>query len=119
MVTYAGPLATGDFGAESPSAFTLDHCFGLLDAATYEVDVRARRSGAISPRRARCGAATWRMVAHLVGTPYFPRIDGGILFLEDVGEHPYRVERMLYQLHHAGVLARQRAILLGRSPSTS
>ena len=53
-------------------------------------------------------------MAHLVGTPYFPRIDGGILFLEDVGEHPYRVERMLYQLHHAGVLARQRAILFSQ-----
>ena len=53
------------------------------------------------------------MVAHLVGTPYLPDVDGGILFLEDVGEHPYRVERMLYQLHHAGVLARQRAVLLG------
>ena len=53
------------------------------------------------------------MVAHLCGTPYFPQVDGGILFLEDVGETPYRVERMLYQLHHAGVLARQRAILLG------
>jgi len=33
--------------------------------------------------------------------------------LEDVGEHPYRVERMLYQLVHAGVFARQRAVLLG------
>ena len=53
------------------------------------------------------------MVAHLVGTPHFPRVDGGILFLEDIGEHPYRVERMLYQLHFAGVLARQRAVLLG------
>ena len=38
---------------------------------------------------------------------------GGILFLEDIGEHPYRVERMLYQLHFAGILARQRAVLLG------
>lgn len=53
------------------------------------------------------------LVAHLCGTPHFPSVDGGILFLEDVGETPYRVERMLYQLHHAGVLARQRAILLG------
>ena len=54
------------------------------------------------------------MVAHLAGTPYFPTVEGGILFLEDVGEVPYRVERMLYQLHHAGVLAAQRAIVLGR-----
>ena len=53
------------------------------------------------------------MVAHLVGTPYMPDVSGGILFLEDIGEHPYRVERMLYQLLHAGILARQRAILIG------
>ena len=53
------------------------------------------------------------MVAHLVGTPHMPHVEGGILFLEDIGEHPYRVERMLYQLHFAGVLARQRALLLG------
>lgn len=39
---------------------------------------------------------------------------GGILFLEDVGEHPYRIERMLTQLLHAGVLSRQKAIVMGQ-----
>ena len=53
------------------------------------------------------------MLVHLLGTPYFPEIDGGILFLEDVNEHPYRVERMLLQLLHAGVIGRQQAVLLG------
>ena len=38
---------------------------------------------------------------------------GGVLFLEDVGEHPYRVERMLLRLHQAGVLQAQKAVLLG------
>ena len=37
-----------------------------------------------------------------------------MLFLEDVAEHPYRIERMLSQLLHAGVLARQKAIILGQ-----
>jgi muramoyltetrapeptide carboxypeptidase len=50
----------------------------------------------------------------LLGSPYFPNIKGGILFLEDVGEHPYRIERMLTQLLHAGVLGRQKALLLGQ-----
>ncbi|XLM22784.1 LD-carboxypeptidase, partial [Chromobacterium piscinae] len=45
------------------------------------------------------------MLSSLVGTPYLPDIKGGLLFLEDVGEQPYRVERMLQQLHLAGVLA--------------
>jgi muramoyltetrapeptide carboxypeptidase len=50
----------------------------------------------------------------LVGTPYLPQVKGGVLVLEDVAEHPYRVERMLTQLLHAGVLARQKAIVLGQ-----
>ncbi len=54
------------------------------------------------------------MLTSLLGTEYFPLIKGGILFLEDVGEHPYRIERMLTQLLHAGVLARQKAILMGQ-----
>lgn len=38
----------------------------------------------------------------------------GILFIEDVAEHPYRIERHLTQLLHAGVLANQKAILFGQ-----
>lgn len=54
------------------------------------------------------------VLTSLLGTPYFPDIKGGILFLEDVGEHPYRIERMLTQLLNAGVLGRQKAIVLGQ-----
>ncbi len=54
------------------------------------------------------------MVCALLGSPYFPAVQDGILFLEDVAEHPYRIERMLTQLLHAGVLGQQRAILLGQ-----
>lgn len=54
------------------------------------------------------------LLTSLLGTPYFPQIKGGILFLEDVAEHPYRIERMLTQLLQAGVLERQKAIVLGQ-----
>jgi muramoyltetrapeptide carboxypeptidase len=54
------------------------------------------------------------VVSALVGTPYLPEVKGGILFLEDVAEHPYRIERMLTQLLHAGVLAQQKAVVLGQ-----
>lgn len=54
------------------------------------------------------------VLTSLLGTPYFPDVKGGILFLEDVAEHPYRIERMLTQLLHAGVLGRQKAIVLGQ-----
>lgn len=45
--------------------------------------------------------------------PHWPRIRGGLLFLEDVNEHPYRIERQLLQLAQAGVLQAQKAVLLG------
>ena len=111
LVTYAGPMAAYDFGAVAPSAFTLDNCFGVLSNDAWSVEC------ALEGPRGACEGTLWggnlAMVAHLVGTPFFPQIDGGILFLEDVGEHPYRIERMFHQLLHAGIIGRQRAVLLG------
>ena len=111
-ITFAGPMACYDFGAEEISAFTVKHCFELLAADRYEITCALRGTRALATTGTLWGG-NLTMLTHLIGTPYFPHIDGGILFLEDVNEEPYRVERMLYQLHHSGVLARQRAVLLG------
>src|SRR5438552_5287143 len=111
LVTFAGPMAAFDFGAETPSAFTLDHCWELLGNDRCEIECAL--DGPDFAGEGTLWGSNLAMIVHLLGTPHFPRIDGGILFLEDVGESPYRVERMLYQLHFAGVLARQRAVLLG------
>lgn len=110
--SFAGPMACYDFGGKRVSTFMQQHFFSLLGAREHAVTIRAARQ----PRLAvegRLWGGNLAMVASLVGTPYGPDIEGGVLFLEDVNEHPYRIERMLYQLHHAGVLGRQRAILLG------
>jgi len=112
MGTFAGPMASYDFGAQEPSAFTLEQCFGVLSNDTWEVACALDGPDAQALTGTLWGG-NLAMVAHLAGTPYMPDVTGGILFLEDVAEHPYRVERMLYQLLHAGILARQRALLLG------
>ena len=65
-------------------------------------------------RKASLWGGNLAVLASLVGTPYLPDIKGGVLFLEDVGEHPYRLERLLTQLLHAGVLGRQKAVVLGQ-----
>jgi muramoyltetrapeptide carboxypeptidase len=113
MITYAGPMVAFDFGAQDPSAFTFEHCFAMLGSNEHAVTLALD-----GPTGRTIDGTLWggnlAMVTHLLGTPYFPSIDGGVLFLEDIAEHPYRVERMLYQLLFAGVLQRQRAILLGR-----
>jgi muramoyltetrapeptide carboxypeptidase len=111
MTTFAGPMAAYDFGAEVPSAFTFEHCWALLGNDRHRVECAL--DGPDWSGEGTLWGGNLAMVAHLCGTPFLPRIDGGILFVEDVGEHPYRVERMLYQLHQAGVLVRQRAVLFG------
>lgn len=54
------------------------------------------------------------LLSHLVGTPYLPPLDGAILFLEDVGEAPYRLDRNLTQLKLAGLLDRLAGVALGQ-----
>lgn len=84
---------------------------GSLPGGTTGLDPAA---SALSIRHATLWGGNLSVLTSLVGTPHFPEIKGGILFLEDVGEHPYRIERMLTQLLHAGVLARQKAIVMGQ-----
>jgi muramoyltetrapeptide carboxypeptidase len=111
-ISYAGPMFAGDFGAVDPVAFTLDDFWRCLAGPTHTV----AGQGAGNPQLIVDGTV-WggnlAMLVSLLGTTYFPRIEGGILYLEDIAEHPYRVERMLLQLMQAGVLDGQRAILLG------
>jgi muramoyltetrapeptide carboxypeptidase len=110
--SFAGPMICDDFSREEPSGFTLESFWRCLKGPTCVVEFPSVGSPEID-----VGGMLWggnlTMLAHLAGTPWFPRIDGGILFVEDVNEHPYRVERMLLQLFHAGVLGRQKAVLLG------
>ena len=112
IVTFGGPMLTANFGAETLSAFTSEAFWRALQLPEFTVSETAPQSVDIDVSGPLWGG-NLAMIAALVGTPYMPRIDGGILFLEDVNEHPYRVERMLYQLHLAGILTRQRALVLG------
>ncbi len=50
----------------------------------------------------------------LIGTDYFPKIKDKILFLEDVGEKGYRLDRMFWQIENAGILKKIKGLVLGR-----
>lgn len=53
------------------------------------------------------------LLAALLGTPYFPPVDGAILLIEDVGEVPYKIDRMLVSLELGGVFDRVAGVLVG------
>lgn len=115
--SWAGPTAVESFGrteAEGGVDEVTRDCF--VEAMSGELEAVGFRTEAGFDGLTAAGklwGGNLAMVCSMLGTPHWPRISGGVLFLEDVGEHPYRVERCLLQLHQAGVLARQKAVLLG------
>lgn len=129
-VTWAGPALGEDFGTEAPPDDIMEACFedlitGQGEGTGWQLPKVAIKSTAIeeapigatakfSIKDAMLWGGNLAILSSLVGTPYLPVVKGGILFLEDVGEHPYRVERMLTQLLHAGVLAQQKAVIFGQ-----
>lgn len=85
--------------------------------AAVEGDPPAPLTGltALAPgsARGRLFGGNLAVLTALIGTPYLPDLAGCVLFLEDVGERPYRVDRMLTTWAQAGLLALPKAIVLG------
>ena len=136
-VTWAGPALGEDFGTEEAPDDIMEACFDDLVSGQGEgtgwqlpkassVDAidsvassahKTKDTGQFVIQNAPLWGGNLAVLASLIGTPYFPKaetIKSGVLFIEDVGEHPYRVERILTHLLHAGVLASQKAIVFGQ-----
>lgn len=120
-VTWAGPALCEGFGVgEAPDLQPddiMEDCFQDMTSGQGE-GTGWRQNAPITAELGIRNAMVWggnlSVLVSLLGTPFFPSVKGGILFLEDVGEHPYQIERMLTQLLHAGVLGGQKAIVLGQ-----
>jgi muramoyltetrapeptide carboxypeptidase len=80
-----------------------------------ESSIRFRRRQVLMPGRARGPliGGNLSVLSHLCGTRFAPRARGAILFLEEVGEEAYRIDRMLTQLRLAGLMRHVAGVLLG------
>ena len=126
-VTWAGPALGEDFGTEDTPDDIMEACFDdLLDGhgegsgwvlpkkdLTHLPAANDGGEASLHVRNSMLWGGNLSVLCSLVGTPWLPSVKGGTLFLEDVNEHPYRIERQLTQLLHAEVLDRQKVILLG------
>jgi muramoyltetrapeptide carboxypeptidase len=117
-VSWSGPALGEDFGVPGEPDDIMQACFedlvsGQGEGTGWQLPRNDAQAGVLET-----GGVLWggnlAVLVSLVGTPWLPKVKGGVLFLEDVNEHPYRIERMLAQLLHAGVLGRQKAIVLGQ-----
>ncbi|EAA5821374.1 muramoyltetrapeptide carboxypeptidase [Salmonella enterica] len=111
VITFSGPMLAANFGAETLNTFTEKHFWLALRKAQFTVEWQG--DGPQCDVQGTLWGGNLAMLISLIGTPWMPTIDKGILVLEDVNEHPFRVERMLLQLEYAGILNRQSAIVLG------
>lgn len=113
LASFHGPMVGVDFGDGEPDAFMRAHFEAALFGAGDRVEVETDPHGAPARLHGTLWGGNLSLLAHLAGTAYLPLVKGGLLYLEEICEQPYAVERMFLQLAHAGVLGRQRAILLG------
>ncbi|MBL8388603.1 MAG: LD-carboxypeptidase [Hydrogenophaga sp.] len=125
-VTWAGPALGEDFGAEAPDDI-MEACFDDLTGGMGEgtgwtlpkkdlptlPEASSGEGAQLHLKSATLWGGNLSVLCSLVGTRWLPAIKGGALFLEDVNEHPYRIERQLTQLLHAGIIDRQKVVLLG------
>ena len=117
-ISWQGPALGEDFGQEQEPDDIMQACFDDLlleqgEGTGWQLP-KSESERRVVVKDATLWGGNLSVLTSMLGTPYFPQIKGGVLFLEDVGEHPYRVERMLTQLLHAGVLAQQKAVLMGQ-----
>jgi muramoyltetrapeptide carboxypeptidase len=126
-VTLAGPMLNFDFASQgeqgdtvTPNGFMWTYFQKAIEERKLDCTIEAMQAYLRKPVTGQVSGMLWggnlTVLAGLIGTPYLPskqQTKGGVLFLEDVNEHPYRIERMLTQLLDAGILDNQSAILLG------
>ncbi|WP_375195780.1 LD-carboxypeptidase [Sphingobium sp.] len=122
FVTIHGPNAASSWPRFSWDAFralAFDGATPTLTNPEGHEDRLVQRNGRI--RTFRSGKANGRLLggnltvlSTLMGTPWVPDFEGAILFIEDVSEQPYRIDRMLTQLSLAGVLGKVAGVVFGQ-----
>jgi muramoyltetrapeptide carboxypeptidase len=115
LPAFHGPMLAADFYL--PNGVHLESFRAALSGEPYNLGaaegLRTLKPAASSAARGTLYGGCLSILASLVGTPWEPTTEGKLLFLEDTGVKPYQVDRMLWQLRHAGKLDGIRGIVFG------
>jgi muramoyltetrapeptide carboxypeptidase len=116
LPAFHGPMVAADFssadGVHVPSF--LSALAGMPYILGPAEGLRVLQSGpTIAPARGILYGGCLSILVSLLGTPFEPQTEGKLLFLEDTGVKPYQVDRMLWQLRHAGKLEGLRGLVFG------
>jgi muramoyltetrapeptide carboxypeptidase len=111
LVTFHGPMVTTLGKGSERTREALVDCF----SHGRPVTLRASSPVVLHPGKASGPVLGGNLTSltHLLGTPYLPSFEGHLLFLEDRGEAPYRIDRMLSQLRLGGHLEGLAGVIMG------
>ena len=130
MSSLAAPMLYSEFGKTKPDQISCRQFVEALTNPNLTINIKdasltsANLPSILATTEPKTITGTiWggnlSVISALAGSDYLPRIDGGIVFLEDAGEQAYRIERMLYDLYLAGVFKAQQAIVFGALSGTA
>lgn len=110
MTSIHGPVITSLADEPEPSR---QHLWRLLSGQASTLSYALAPGYAGPPISGTLYASNLSLLAHLVGTPFLPDLSGCVLAVEDVGERPYRLDRLLTHLRQANLFAGVAALVLG------
>jgi len=118
LITFSGPMVAAEM-AKGIDPFTEENFWRILmhpepfgdlvrpAGGHYQIITRGNAAGQLL-------GGCLSLLACLVGSPYFPNVQGRIFCVEEIGEAPYRLDRMLAQLREAGILKNIGGFVLGQ-----
>lgn len=126
MSSMAAPMVYSEFGKPYPDRHSCQQFVQALTTPNLRIhtassDLTSPNLPLVLTQPATAGqqieGVIWggnlSVLSALAGSAYLPNPDGGIVFIEEVGEQAYRIERLLYDLYLAGAFKRQQAIVFG------
>jgi muramoyltetrapeptide carboxypeptidase len=117
LITFAGPMLAADFGNEIDTE-SADHFWSMLMEAQPEIKLSfGEKIHPFNNDRAFSGpllGGNLSLLCSLIGSDFLPGFNGAVLAMEEIGEPPYRIDRMLNQLKLHGMLDTLSGILLGQ-----
>jgi muramoyltetrapeptide carboxypeptidase len=112
LVAFHGPMVAMDL-ARGVTPRSLSHLKDVLEGRIFPLRLEAQETLRAGVAEGLLIGGCLSVLVAMLGTPYAPSFEGKILLLEDVGEKPYRIDRMLTQLRQSGAFANVAGVVFG------
>ncbi len=119
LVTFAGPMLAVDFWKDEVDSFTEENFWKIITSNKKIGKLKnpnEEKFFVFRPGRGegKIMGGNLALLCSIMGTEYFPRFKDAILMIEDIGETPYRVDRLLNQIRAAKIFNQIKGLILGR-----